>query len=492
MENEKGIHAKTSRFQGGQIPASGAPRRLPPVAFNLNVVLVVGFMKKRVTYGIYIAALTAYLAVGFRTFDAHGANAKDDDAYQQLELFARVLERVRRDYVDGEKLTYKDLVQGAMKGMLSTLDPHSEFMELTKYEELKQDTEGTYGGVGLQVGSRDNSLVVIAPMEDTPAFEAGILSGDRIVQIDGKPTDKLTQGDAVKLLRGESGSKVVLTIARPSLQQPKDFTLTRADIRVFSVKDIDNRREFPLGPEKIGYVRLTQFGERTADELEDALRKLETRGMTSLVLDMRGNPGGLLDQAVAVCDKFLEKGQRIVSTEARSRASEIDKRASGAGNARKLPMVVLVNGGSASAAEIVAGCLQDLKRAIVVGEQTFGKGSVQSILPLNDGSALRLTTAKYYTPSHKQIHEKGITPDILVPMTDDEETAVYLRRLPGGLTNLEEALRTFDPERRTIIRELAVNSRDAQLERGMDLLKGINLFTRREQSRSDKKDASNR
>lgn len=446
-------------------------------------------MKKRLTYGIYFAALAAYLACGFRVFEARGAAAKEDDAYQQLELFARVLERVRRDYVDGEKLSYKDLIEGAMKGMLSTLDPHSEYMDLTKYEELKQDTEGTYGGVGLQVNVRDNALTVIAPMEDTPAYEAGIMAGDKIVQIDGKPADKFTQEDAVKLLRGEAGSKVTLGISRPSFPQPKEFTLTRADIRVFSVKDINNKREFPLGPDKIGYIRLTQFGERTATELETALSKLEGKGMASLVLDLRGNPGGLLDQAVAVCDKFLEKGQRIVSTEARSPANEIDKRASGSGSSRKFPMVVLINGGSASASEIVAGCLQDLKRAVVVGEQSFGKGSVQSILPLTDGSALRLTTAKYYTPSHKVIHEKGITPDIIVPMTDDEEAAVFLRRLPGGPSNLEDSLRGFDNERRTIIRELVVQSRDAQLERGMDLLKGINLFTRREQSRSEKKPA---
>lgn len=461
-------------------------------AFIPKVIAVAGIMKKRVTYGIYFAALTAYLAIGFRTFDARGANTKDDDAYQQLEIFARVLERVRRDFVDGEKLSYKDLVQGAMKGMLNTLDPHSEFMDLTKYEELKQDTEGAYGGVGLQVGSRENGLVVIAPMEDTPAYKAGILAGDRIIQIDGKPTDKVNQGDAIKLLRGEPGSKVTLTISRPSLPQPKDFTLARAEIKVASIKDIDNRREFPLGPDKIGYIRMTQFGEQTSDELEDALRKLEEKGMTSLVLDLRGNPGGLLDQAVAVCDKFLEKGQRIVSTEARNHSNEIDKRASGRGPSRKFPMVVLVNGGSASASEIVAGCLQDLKRAVVIGEQSFGKGSVQSILPLNDGSALRLTTAKYYTPSHKQIHEKGITPDIVVPMTDDEETAVYLRRLPGGLANLDEALKSFDGERRAIIRDLAVNNRDSQLERGMDLLKGIHLFTKREQSRSEKKSGSTR
>lgn len=435
-------------------------------------------MKRRLVYGLFASALALYVFSGAQVFRLSAAEEKDD-VYQQLELFARVLERVRRDYVDGEQLTYKELVQGALKGMLSTLDPHSEFMELSKYEDLKQDTEGTYGGVGLQVQARDGALVVIAPMEDTPAFEAGIMPQDRIVKIDGKSTERMNQGDAVTTLRGESGSKVVLTVIRNGQAEPRDITLTRADIRVYSVKDINNRREFPVGDDKVGYVRLTQFAEHTADELEEALKQLESKGVESLVLDLRGNPGGLLDQAVAVCEKFLDKNQPIVSTEGRNAASNTQRRAFGRGRVRKLPMVILVNGGSASAAEIVSGCLQDLKRAVLVGEQSFGKGSVQSILPLQDGSALRLTTAKYYTPSHRVIHEKGLTPDIVVPMSDDEEIAVQLRRMPGGRANLEEGLKSFEPARREALRDLVVNDRDPQLERAVDLLKGVNLFSRR-------------
>jgi carboxyl-terminal processing protease len=428
-------------------------------------------MKKRLTYGALLAALLAYLLVGSRVYQLRAASDKDD-VYQQLELFARVLHRIRADYVDADKVSYKELVHGALKGMLASLDPHSEFMDITKYEELRQDTEGIYGGVGLQVGVRDGELTVIAPMEDSPAYEAGILAGDRIVQIEGKGTDKFTQGDAVKRLRGEPGSKVTLSIARESCSTPHEFTLTRQDIRVYTAKDLENHRDFKLGPDKIGYVRLTQFGEKTADELEEALKKLEAQGMQSLVLDLRGNPGGLLDQAILVCEKFLEKGQPIVSTEARSPANEIHKAASGRGKHRKQPIAVLVNGGSASAAEIVSGCLQDLKRATVIGEQSFGKGSVQSILPLTDGTALRLTTAKYYTPSHKVIHEKGITPDIVVPMNADEEIAIQLRRLPGGKENLEDALKVFDGERQERLRVLAEAGRDSQLERAFEVLKG--------------------
>lgn len=435
-------------------------------------------MKRRFFLAAYAMALGLFLFSGASVFRLSAADEKDD-AYQQLELFARVLERVRRDYVDGEKLTYRDLVQGALKGMLSTLDPHSEFMEATKYEDLKQDTEGTYGGVGLQVQARDGVLVVISPMEDTPAFEAGILPQDRIVKIDGKTTDRMNQNDAVVSLRGAPGSKVVLSIQRGVGAELREVTLTRADIRVYSVKDINNRREFPVGEGKVGYVRLTQFAEHTADELEEALKLLESRGVESLVMDLRGNPGGLLDQAVAVCEKFVDRNQMIVSTEGRSASSNTRRMALSRGKVRKFPVAILVNGGSASAAEIVSGCLQDLKRAVLVGEQTFGKGSVQSILPLADGSALRLTTAKYYTPSHRVIHEKGLTPDIVVPMGEDEEVAIQIRRMPGGKASMEEALKAFDASRRESIRDLVVNERDAQLERAVDLLKGVQFFGKR-------------
>jgi len=286
-------------------------------------------------------------------------------------------------------------------------------------------------------------------------------------------------GDAVKLLRGEPQSKVTLSVIRPSLTEPREISLTREDIRVYTVKDLNNRRDFPVGADRLGYVRITQFAEKTDDELETALVKLEKQGIEGLVIDLRGNPGGLLDQAVAVSEKFLPKGKPIVSTEGRNRAADQQRKASGKGKVRTYPLVLLINGGSASASEIVAGCLQDLERAVVIGEQSFGKGSVQNILPLNDGSALRLTTAKYYTPSHKVIHERGIAPNIVVPITDEDEAAIQLRRMPGGTNSLEDTLRLYPVAQQARLRELVLADADPQLERALDLLKGVRLMAKR-------------
>lgn len=426
-------------------------------------------MRKRILYTVLLTALGLNLFIGANIFIANAKGAAKDDAYVQIELFSRVLERVRKDYVDGEKLTYQDLIYGALRGMLSTLDPHSEFMEPDKYEDLKQDTEGAFGGVGIVVSLKDGFLTVVAPMDDTPAFRAGVMSGDRIVKIDGKMTGKVTLTDAVRKLRGEPGSKVTLSFSRPSNGQTRDIELTRENIKVKTVKDINGRTEFPLSENKIGYARVTQFNEPTSGELEDGLKKMDAQGVQGIVIDLRGNPGGLLDQAVAVCEKFLPAKQLVVSTEGRTRSMNAPYYSRG-GTRTSIPIVLLVNGGSASASEIVAGCLQDLKRAVVVGEQTFGKGSVQSILPLQSGNgpALRLTTAKYYTPSHKVIHEKGITPDIIIPVTPEEEEALFYQRTPGGLESLDEEKR-----------EKVKGVHDVQLDRANDLLKGITLFTHR-------------
>jgi len=431
-------------------------------------------MKKRILYSLLLAALTLNLFFGARIYFVYAqAGEQDDIRYQNIELFTRVMERVRRDYVDGDKLTYKELVYSALKGMLNSLDPHSEFMDAEKYNELKNDTEGAFGGVGIVIGMRDNFLTVVATMEDTQAFKAGILTGDRIIKIEGKSAERLSLPDAVKRLRGEPGTDINITVLRPSSGQVSDHKLTRAVIKMDTVKDINSKREFPLGEDKIGYIRLTQFGEQTSSELDDALKRLDKQGMQALILDLRGNPGGLLDQAARVCEKFLPKNQLIVSTEGRHVEERSQLYASGRGAHPNLPLVVLVNNGSASASEIVAGCLQDttakgISHSIIIGEQTFGKGSVQKILPLGDGSALRLTTAKYYTPSHKVIHEKGITPDIIVPMTTEEEEALFLRRSPGGLDGLKAEQR-----------EKVLSVHDAQLERAEDVLKGITLYARR-------------
>jgi len=426
-------------------------------------------MKKRFIFGFAVAALVVVNLIGARVYSAGSSGKAIKDApLPNLELFTTVLERVREDYVDGTNLTYQKLVYGALKGMVDQLDPHSEFLDPEEYRELKSDTQGNFGGLGIQVGMKDGFVTVISPMDDSPGFKAGILSGDRIIKISGRSTENLPLPDAVKELRGVPGTKVTITISRPSTQTNIDFTLTRAVINIDMVKDINAKKEFPIGENHIGYIRIVSFGERTGDELEAALKKLKAQGMTGLVLDLRGNPGGLLDQAVEVCSKFLPRNQLVVSTEGRDPMQKDVHRARGNGDEIKsVPIVVLANLGSASAAEIVTGCLQDLHRAIVLGEQTFGKGSVQNVVELEDGSALKLTIAKYYTPSHKVIHEHGITPDIPVPMSDQEEQDLFIQRQPGALDTLDEKTR-----------QRVMNAHDIQLDRAVDLLKGINLYSK--------------
>jgi len=425
--------------------------------------------RKRIVIGILIGLLSANLVVGFRAYQqAVAATDNKDDAYSQAALVTYVMELIRQDYVDGGSLSYQDMAYGALKGMLGSLDPHSQFMDNRGYKEMKSETDGQFGGLGIQVGLKDGILTVIAPIEDTPASRAGLLAGDKIVKIEGKSTEKFSVQDAVYKLRGEPGTKVTLTIMRPKSREVKEYTLTRAIIPVESVKDLNGRTvksaaSFPFVDDKIGYIRLTQFNEPTSDELEAALKKMEGKGMEGLVLDLRNNPGGLLVGARDVASKFLPKGQLIVYTEGRQKSQKQEYFATGKDRHPSYPMVILVNGGSASASEIVAGALQDLKRAIVVGEQTFGKGSVQSIIELPDKSAVRLTTAKYYTPSKRVIHEKGITPDIGVAVSEDDEIklAIQRNRPPGAEPDKSEAM-----------------VRDIQLERAVDVLKGIKVFTK--------------
>jgi carboxyl-terminal processing protease len=430
-------------------------------------------MKRRILFGFLIAVLGVNLFFGAQVYIYSAHASQKDDPYENYKLLADVLEKVRQEYVDGDKLTYQDLIHGALKGMLNTLDPHSEFMDQAKFDELKKDTEGEFGGLGIVVEmSKDKMLTVVSPMEDSPGYRAGILPHDQIIKIDGKSTSKLDLEDAVKQLRGEAGTSIAITIRRPSTGQIKDYKLVRANIKVDSVKDINDKREFPLGADGIGYVRILQFGEKTSDDLGVALKKLIDQGMKALIIDLRDNPGGLLEQAEKVCEKFVPRGQKIVSTEGRGPNPNFEYKAEGHGKRIDLPLVVLVNGYSASASEIVAGCLQDLQpitHAIIVGEQTFGKGSVQSILPLADGSALRLTTAKYYTPSHKVIHEHGITPDVFVPMSELDEADLHWKHMPG-------ALDVLGPQERERVEKV----RDTQLERADDLLKGVLLYARRD------------
>ena len=424
-------------------------------------------MKRRLIYGLVISLLAVNFIVGAWIYLGSARAAEKNEALNpNLDLFSDVLQRVRTEYVDGQNLTYRGLTYAAVKGMVNMLDPHSEFLDPAAYHDLQDDTEGQFGGLGLIVTVRSNYVTVVTPMEDTPGFRAGILAGDRIIKINGEDAVKMPLEDAVKRLRGKPGTQVTMTIQRPSSGIVKNFTLTRAVVQMKMVEDINSREEFPLNDDKIGYVCITQFGDKTGDELEAALRKLQAQGMNALILDLRWNPGGLLDEAVNVCQKFLPRGQLIVSTEGRDPAQNSIRDAAGRGDElHGMPIVVLVNLSSASASEIVTGCLQDLHRAIILGEKTFGKGSVQSIFPLEDGSALKLTTAKYYTPSHRVIHEHGITPDIVVPMSDDEEALLQFKRAPGGFESLNETNR---------VRLSKIM--DPQLARAGDLLKAILLY----------------
>src|SRR5215467_338401 len=325
------------------------------------------------------------------------------ETYEELKTFSEVLTQVQKSYVDETKV--KDLVQGAIRGMLSTLDPHSAYMTPDMYKEMQVETKGEFGGVGIQIGVKENRLAVIAPIEGTPAHRAGVKSGDFITKVNDETTKDLTLMDAVQKMRGPKGSKVNLTIQREGTPEPLQFTLVRDTIKIESVKSkvLDN----------IGYIRLTQFQESTGRDLSKVLKQFKEQKLQSTILDLRNNPGGLLTSAVEVSEQFLPGGKLIVYTKGRESKKD-EWIAKGKDQMDDSPMIVLVNEGSASASEIVAGALQDYGRAVIVGTTSFGKGSVQTILPLGDGSGLRLTTAKYYTPKGRSIQSTGITPDIVV------------------------------------------------------------------------------
>lgn len=328
------------------------------------------------------------------------------DLYAELELFADAVSLIRSDYVD--EVDSKKLIYGAMKGMLSNLDDYSSFLEPDEFDEIKSETKGEFGGIGIEIALKDGILTVVTPLAGTPAEAAGIKPGDRIVKIDGKVTKSMTLNEAVKQMRGRSGTKVELTIWREKDQKILDVTITRAIIKIRSI------RKAELVDEKIGYIELAEFPEKGARELDETLKKLESQGMDSLILDLRYNPGGLLDGAVDVAERFLAKDKMIVSIKSRLPEQNAVFKSSGKYTRRDYPLIVLVNDGSASASEIVAGAVKDNKRGIVLGTKTYGKASVQTVIPLKDGSALRLTTASYLTPSGNPIKNQGIVPDVVV------------------------------------------------------------------------------
>ena len=391
------------------------------------------------------------------------AKSEEDNGYAQISIFAKALELIRQDYVDDNKTSYHDLINAAMKGMLSSLDPHSQFMDPDDFRDMQDDTRSRFNGLGIEVSMKNGLPTVIAAMEDTPAAKAGILSGDQILRINGISTERMDLQDAINVLRGPSGAKLTLTLLRPSTKEIKEYTLQRAEIKIQSVKGARLLDPEFTGPFKIGYIRLVQFNEPTADELSKALDELQKQGMQALILDLRNNPGGLLNSAVDVCAQFLPPNTKVVSTQGRVASQQHDYSTSGVKKERpNFPMVVLINEGSASGAEIVAGALKDLHRAVLVGETTFGKGSVQNVMQLPDGSAVRFTTAKYYTPSKQVIQGNGVTPNIRVALTADQERSLSALRNAGN---------TKPEDEKSIIK-----ARDPQMLRAIDALKGVMIY----------------
>lgn len=387
----------------------------------------------------------------------------DDRGYAEIATFAKAVELIRQDYVDGQKVSYHDLIYAAMKGMLSSLDPHSQFMDPDDFKDMQDDTRSRFNGLGVEVAIKDNLLTVVTPLEDTPAAKAGIQAGDQILKINGTSTEKLGLQDAINVLRGEPGQKITLTILRPSNKEIKDYALERKEIKVASVKGGQLLDPELTGPFKVGYVRIVQFNEPTADEFAKTLDNLQKQGMQALVLDLRNNPGGLLNVAVDVLGQFLPPNTKVVSTQGRAASQKYEYSTPGGGKERpRFPLAVLVNEGSASGSEIVAGALKDLHRAIVVGETTFGKGSVQNVMQLPDGSALRFTTAKYYTPSQAVIQGNGVVPNILVPLTPEQDRAVA-------------ALRNNDKIQAAEATSI-IKTKDLQMMRGIDALKGVMIY----------------
>jgi carboxyl-terminal processing protease len=435
-----------------------------------------------------LAVFVAGFVVGDLTTSRNAAQATV--AYSKLKLFGDVLSVVQNSYV--EEVSSDNLIKGAITGMIHTLDPHSSYLTPEMLKQVEVETKGTFGGLGIEIGMKDGFLTVIAPIEDTPAARAGLQAGDRIVRIENESTKNMNVMDAVKRLRGEPGTKVTIAVVRESSTDAKVYTITRDIIKVKSV------RSKYLG-DGIGYIRLAQFQQDSHAEVERAIQGFlkEKDGLKGLVLDLRNNPGGLLDQAVKIADEFIDSGL-IVYTDGRVEAQKTKYAAHKDGTYTGFPIVVLVNAGSASASEIVAGALQDHGRAIILGQRTFGKASVQTILPLDDGSALRLTTARYYTPNGRSIQAKGIEPDILVTdgreapeghpgairekdierhlRGEEEEPPAAAPAPPREKKNDPKGSRKEAPEGPEARKE---DAKDPQLDRAVELLKGWEIFKSR-------------
>ncbi|MFC1804270.1 S41 family peptidase [Candidatus Omnitrophota bacterium] len=386
-----------------------------------------------------------------------------DDLFRQVSLFSDTIAIIQSEYV--EEVPSRDLIYGALKGLLSALDPHSQFLDPDSYKELKVETEGRFGGLGIEITIKDGLLTIITPIEDTPAWDIGLKAGDRIVKIEDELTRDMTLIDAVKRLRGKPGDAVNITVLRESEKKLIDFKIVRAIIKI---KDIKVAKILEDGT---AYIKLVEFRENSARDINRALEALKKEGMDSLILDLRNNPGGLLDVAAKVAGSFIEKDKMIVYTKGREGHQDLEFISREDSPLLELPMVVLINEGSASGSEIVAACLQDHKRAIILGIKSFGKGSVQTVIPLGDGSALRLTTSKYFTPLGKEIHEKGVEPDIVVEQPQESEQAVDEKKdVPGKI--FEELDQKKEEEAGLDEKDKS----DHQLVRAIDVIKALKIY----------------
>jgi carboxyl-terminal processing protease len=395
-----------------------------------------------------------------------------ENLYEDALLLAKVIELIRQHYVDESKTKYQDLFHAALRGIVASLDPHSQFLDEEAFKELQEETDGDYIGIGIIVGEQEGRLIILTAFEDSPAAKAGIRPGDYLQKIDDTSTAGMTVDDVVKLLRGNKGAPVKITIVRTEKEEISNnkkntqlsttltFEIKRDTIHVSSLKEVGLIPEKLAGQHRIGYIRLEQFGSATAEEFRTAIHKLSKQNVAALILDLRNNPGGLLDSAIEIASSFLPKNSLIISTEGRSPSAQITRYSYSEQPPILWPLVILINGFSASASEIVAGALKDHKRAILIGEKTFGKGSVQSVVALDEKNALRLTTAYYYTPSRIKIHGVGIAPDIAVPIRLEQERALYQHRWERFLKN---------PNSKTI--DLTVS--DPQLERAVSALKSV-------------------
>lgn len=435
-------------------------------------------MKKYSNKLPFIFLVLLGVIVLFGPYSDTKVSALDKGIYKDIKTFNEVLDMVKKNYVD--EVETQILIQGAINGMIKSLDPHSAFMTPDIYKELEVETQGRFGGIGIEITILKDVLTVVSPIEDTPAFNEGVKSGDQIIKIDGKSTKDITIMEAVKKLRGPKDTKVTITIMRDNMAKPKDITLTRAIIQIKSVK----AKTFE---DNIGYIRIASFQERTGDDLRKALKETEEKlkPMKGLVLDLRNDPGGLLIQAIEVSDMFLRSGV-IVSTRGRTKNMESKVMAKDNGNEITCPIVVLVNEGTASAAEIVAGALQDNGRALIIGTQTFGKASVQTIIPLEDGSALKLTTARYYTPNGRSIQAEGIKPDIIVkyirPAEDAEngwDERIREKDLKGHIKPAKEdgtKLEEIQAKGAKDAKDAFDVTKDNQLKTAIDILKSWDIM----------------